>query len=77
VESNIYPLAIYLEDPDAIFNRDFLYRTPNRLKDFLPGDGEAVKCVRLIEVGSFRPHHHLELVMDDEQGRAAAFLTPD
>jgi hypothetical protein len=77
VESNIYPLAIYFDDEDATFNRDFFYETPNRLFDFLPEAANLTCCLRLIEVSSFRPHHHIELVMDDEQGRSAAFLAPD
>jgi hypothetical protein len=27
----IFILAVYLDDPDAFFNRDFFYRTPNCL----------------------------------------------
>ncbi len=77
VESNIYPLAIYMEDDDVIFNRDFFYKTPNRLLQVLPDAVEMAKCLRLIEVGSYRHFHNLELVMDDEQGRAVAYLVPD
>ncbi len=74
VESNIYPLAIYLDDPDVIFNRDFFYDTPNRLTSFLPDMAAWECCLRLISVSSYRPKHHLELVMDDESGRSAAYL---
>jgi len=77
VESNIYPLAIYLDDPDTIFNRDFFYKTSNRLPDFLPRETHQRKSLRLIQVTSYRPEHHLELVMDDEQGRAVAYLERD
>jgi hypothetical protein len=35
------------------------------------------KSLRLIDVASFRPDYHLTLVMDDDQGRSAAFLEPD
>jgi hypothetical protein len=77
VESNIYPLAVYLDDEDVIFNKNFFYKTPNRLGDFLPDDGGLDKCLRLIEVSSFRPKHHMELVMDNDQGRATAFLEND
>jgi hypothetical protein len=33
--------------------------------------------LRLIEVADFRPGSHIDLVMDDERGRAVAFLAPD
>jgi hypothetical protein len=31
----------------------------------------------VIEVASFRPGTHLELIMDDEKSQAVAFLAPD
>lgn len=74
VESNIYPLAVYLDDEDVIFNRDFFYATPNHLADFLPGDTLFGDGLRLISVNSFRLGAHIELVMDDEEGRSVAFL---
>ncbi len=74
VESNIYPLAIYLEDEEAVFNRDFFYQTPNQLLDFLPDEAIWLDYLRLIEVSSFRSNTHLELIMDDEEGRSVAFL---
>jgi hypothetical protein len=77
VESNIFPLAIYLDDEDAVFDRRFFYDTPNRLADFLPEEKGLGQCLRLIEVSSFRPAHHLDLIMDDEAGRSVAFLVED
>ncbi len=77
VEANIYPLAVDLDDPGVQFNREFFYKTPNRLKKLLP---EAVDCadtIRLIEVATYRPGTHMELVMDDEKGQAVAYLVPD
>jgi Pyruvate phosphate dikinase, AMP/ATP-binding domain len=77
VEANIYPLAVYLDDPDAQFNRSFFYDTPNRLEDILPDSIECSDTIRLIEVATFRPNSHLELVMDPEKGQAVAYLVPD
>jgi hypothetical protein len=75
VESNIFPLAVHLDDAEAIFNRAFFYDTSNCLEQFLPHEKAAVyQSLRLIEVAAFRPGHRLELVMDDERGKAAAFL---
>lgn len=76
VEANIYPLAIDLDDKDVIFNREFFYDTPNHLVDFIPVNEQLSNCLRLIKVSSFRPGHCLRLVMDDEDGQAAAFLVP-
>ncbi len=77
VEANIYPLAVYLDDPDAEFNRPFFYDTPNRLDRFLPEAQDCADTIRLIEVASFRRGCHLDLVMDDEKGQAVAYLVPD
>jgi hypothetical protein len=77
VEAHIFPLAVYLDDDDAIFNRDFFYHTPNRLLDFAPRETGLEKVLRLISVGDFRIDHHLDLVMDNEKGRAVAFLSQD
>ena len=82
VESNIYPLAIYLEDEGVVFNRSFFYDSPNQIKLFLADEGfrnggEDSCCLRLISVNTFRLGCHLELVMDDEQGRSVAFLEAD
>jgi hypothetical protein len=74
VESNIFPLAIYLDDADVIFNRDFFYNTPNILSHFLFPQESLPDCLRLIEVSSYRQGCHLELVMDNEAGQSVAFL---
>jgi hypothetical protein len=77
VEANIYPLGIYLDDPGVKFNRPFLYDSPNKLDDFLPDAKDCSDTLRLIEVASFRPGAHLELVMDDEKSEAVAYMVPD
>jgi hypothetical protein len=74
MEAQIYPLAIYLDDEDAVFNRKFFYKTPNRLLERINTDKKLLKSLRLIAVEDFRPNHHLSLVMDDEKGRAVAYL---
>ena len=77
VESNIFPLAIYLDDPGARFNREFFYQTPNHLSDFLEIDNKLSRCLNVIDATGFRPNHHLELVMDDEAGCSVAFMERD
>jgi hypothetical protein len=77
VEANIYPLAIPLDDPKIIFNQAFFYTTPNRISEWLPGEGCPNESIRLVAVNDFRPAHHLDLIMSDEENRAVAFLQPD
>ena len=77
MESRIYPLNINLDDRDTVFNRDFFNETPNRLVDFLPADEVLLRTLRLIRVDDFRRGHSLSLVMDDNAGKAVAFLRED
>ena len=88
VESNIFPLAISLDDEDAVFNHDFFERTPDHTSNFLSIEDGPIKdgplysseskyCLRLIKVADFRPGYHLELVMDDSAGVSVAFLERD
>lgn len=77
VEANIYPLAVHLDDPMAEFNRSFFYDSPSQLVRYLPEASSCADIIRLIKVSSVRPHHHLDLVMDDEKSQALAYLVPD
>ena len=74
VESNIYPLNVNLDDHDAVFNRGFFYRTPNRMADFIRTDETLLDALRLIKVDDFSAGCTLSLVMNDEAGKAVAFL---
>ena len=77
MEANIYPLGIYLDDQDVLFNRDFFYKTPNRLSKWIDADATLKKSLRLIRVSDFKPGHHICLVMNDNVGKAVAFLQAD
>jgi len=82
MESNTYPLVVSLDDEDAIFHREFFFNTPNRLTNFLSDEilatiPFAADCVRLLDVHEFRPGYHLDLIMDDDRGKAVALLIPD
>jgi hypothetical protein len=74
MEAHIYPLNVNLDDRDCIFRRDFFYKTPNHLVDFLPAEGALQRSLRLIKVADFHPGNSLSLVMNDDLGRAVAFL---
>ena len=77
IEQQIYPLAIYLDDPQSIFNRDFFHKTVNRVEEWTPVDEKIRDSLRLIQVSDFRPGHTISIVMSDEKSRAVAFLEPD
>ncbi len=76
MEAHIFPLAVNLDDKDAVFNREFFFETPNRLEEWLPASEEEVcKALKLIKVDDFRPGCFINLIMDDDEGRAVAFLS--
>lgn len=78
MEAKIYPLAVFLDDEDTIFNRDFFYVTPNRVLNFISIENPRVlSALRLIRVSDYRPNHHIDLVMDGHQSRAAAYLVSE
>jgi hypothetical protein len=74
VEAHIYPLNVNLDDRDSTFNRAFFDKTPNRVADFLAADATLLRTLRLIKVDDFRRGHSLSLVMNDDAGKAIAFL---
>jgi hypothetical protein len=77
MEAQIYPIAVQLDDARTVFNQDFFYNSPNKLVDWIDVSGTMADCIALIEVASFKPDHHLELIMDDELGHTVAYLAPD
>ena len=77
MEAQIYPIAVPLDSEATVFNRDFFYNAPSSLGEVLASGYDPGDCLRLIKVASFKPGHHLDLVMDDESGQAVAFLAPD
>ena len=77
MEAQIYPLALFLDKSDVVFNRDFFYNSPNSIKEWISIDAPLDGCLKLISLAGFSPGHHIELVMDDEANKAVAFLSPD
>jgi hypothetical protein len=82
MEANTYPLVISLDDEDAVFNQAFFFDTPTRMTAFLSDEvlhasALAATCIRLIEVAQFRPGAHLDLIMDDDRGKAVALLVSE
>jgi hypothetical protein len=77
MEAQIYPVSVPLDQKETIFNQDFFYKMPNKLQGLVDVSSEVAGCLRLIDVASYRPGHHLELIMDGEKGEAMAFIAPD
>jgi hypothetical protein len=77
MEARIYPLAVFLDDKDVLFNHDFFDKTPNKVLKFISIDKRLTRTLRLLAVKDFHPSHHMDLVMDGQKGRAVAYLVPD
>lgn len=74
MEASIYPLALDLDRPETSFNRSFFYQAPNSLARWIKPDPAVEGCIRVIEVDAYRPGHHLDVIMDDERGKAMAHV---
>jgi hypothetical protein len=74
MEQQIYPLAIYLDDEQSVFNREFFENTPNRVEDWIHLDEKHRECLRVIRVSDFRQGCIMRIVMSDEKSRAIAYL---
>ncbi|HEY67936.1 MAG: phosphoenolpyruvate synthase [Chloroflexi bacterium] len=74
VESRIYPLPLYLNAPDTVFNRAFFDGATNVLGELLPADAQYAPFIKVIDVPAFTGGRYLELVMDGEQDEAMAYL---
>jgi len=76
LEAQIYPLAIYLDDPQSIFQPSFFYHSPNCIEEFIPAEESAKERLRLIKIDDYRNGHMLRLVMDEEHSTAIGYLLP-
>lgn len=74
LESQIYPIALQLDDPKSVFNRDLLTKTPNHLLEFCPDAQQFEKSLHLVQITDIIPSGFLRILMHDEIGRALAFL---
>ncbi len=73
VESRIYPLPIYPDDPQTVFDWSFFDNAPDALGRVLP-ECSACDALKVIDVVQVTDGHHLEIVMDGEQERALGYL---
>jgi hypothetical protein len=72
VESQIYPLAVYPDQPGDLLNEEFFNRAKNQLAALLPESVAYADCLKVIHAPSERPNTALEISMDGE--RAVAYF---
>jgi hypothetical protein len=68
VESQIYPLAVYPEEPGDYLNWDFIRQSENQTSKFFPEQTKASRCIKVIHIPTERPGYHLEIIMDGQSG---------
>ncbi len=74
LESQIYPLAISLDDDQSVFNREFFYNLPNHLEERIPGSEDMQSSLRLIRVSDYRPGYCMRVLMNEEKSLAQAYM---
>jgi hypothetical protein len=77
MEAQIFPLAVNLDEPEAVLRRDFFYDSPNCIAEWISCSEAGCQAVRLIAVADYRQGYHIDLAMDDEAGLAVAYMSPD
>jgi len=76
LESQIYPLALHMDDPRTYFNEAFFNGSPNRSGEFIQANPKFVNCLRLINVADYAPGKKIKILMRSDISRAVAFLVP-
>jgi hypothetical protein len=76
LESQIYPLAISLDDDQSVFNREFFYNLPNHLTEWMPAPVgvDLQSSLRLIRVNDYRPGYSMRVIMNEERSLAQAYI---
>ncbi len=74
VESKIYPLSLYPDDPDVVFNQQFFNGSVNCLPELLPADSIYSDYIKVINVPRVGRGKLLRVVMNAEEGKALGYL---
>jgi hypothetical protein len=75
VERKIYSLAIYPDQSDMIFKRDFLIESENSLASLLPKYQDFTEYVKVIDLPKVCRGKRLRVVMNAEENRALGYLS--
>ncbi|MGD2105917.1 MAG: PEP/pyruvate-binding domain-containing protein, partial [Anaerolineae bacterium] len=74
VESEIYPVPLYLNASGTLFNHTFLDEAPSALPDMLPQDAAYARYVKVIDVPSVCEGRRVDLLMDSIEDVGMAYL---
>ena len=76
MEGGIFPVALNLDEQDVEWHLDDFADLPNHLPEWVDETGRLANVVHLIKVSDIRNAHILDLIMDNEKGKAVAILAP-
>ena len=68
VESQIYPLAVYPDEPGDHLNLDFIRQSKNQIAKFIPEPSKTCQCIKVIHIPGERPASQMEMLMDGQTG---------
>jgi len=74
VESGIHYLPLYPDDPEVVWNEDFLLGSANCLAEVVPEYADVEGVVRVIRVADATDGLLLQVIMDAESDKALGFL---
>ena len=75
VEAEIRYLPLYPDEPDTLFNEEFLLGSPNELAELLPDFAHLADTIRVIHVPEATDGRILRVVMNGEDNEALGYLT--
>ncbi len=75
VESKIFPLAIFPDEPNSLLNQQFLASAPNMLAKLLPKSADFADYIKVINVPHAARGRHLRVVMNSQENRALGYIT--
>ena len=76
LESQIYPLALHMDDPRTLFNQKFFNDLPNHANEWIKANPAFRDCLRLIRVADYAAGASVKVVMRSDLSRAVAFIQP-
>jgi pyruvate,water dikinase len=75
VEASIRYLPLYPDEPENVFNEDFLLGAPNLLPELLPDHARLAGTVRVIDVPRATGGSVLRVLLNGDEDRAVAVLS--
>lgn len=76
VEADIAIVPLYPDDPGSIFNEEFLFKSPNLLKELVPDEKGFEEVVKVIHIPSLGEGHYLQVYLSSQQQKGIGLLGP-